>query len=110
MAVFAFWTVEFEITAKTPFWSQQRTANRKNLRLPIFRSILDIGKMTKLRLNDKKALLEKQPVLWYNGAIEKNKLTISAAEDTVTISRTEYENLLEDSRQKEWLLEQLRLT
>ena len=110
MAVFAFWTVEFEITAKTPFWSQQRTANRKNLRLPIFRSILDIGKMTKLRLNDKKALLERQPVLWYNGTIEKNKLTISAAEDTVTISRTEYENLLEDSRQKEWLLEQLRLT
>ena len=41
--------------------------------------------------------------------MEKNKLTTSTAEDTVTISRTEYENLLEDKRQKEWLLEQLRL-
>ena len=41
--------------------------------------------------------------------MEKNKLTTSTAEETVTISRTEYENLLEDSRQKEWLLEQLRL-
>lgn len=41
--------------------------------------------------------------------MEKNKLTTSIAEDTVTISRTEYENLLEDKRQKEWLLEQLRL-
>ena len=40
--------------------------------------------------------------------MEKNKLTTSTAEDTVTISRTEYENLLEDKRQKEWLLEQLR--
>lgn len=41
--------------------------------------------------------------------MEKNKLLTSAAEDTVAISRTEYENLLEDKRQKEWLLEQLRL-
>ena len=41
--------------------------------------------------------------------MEKDKLTTSTAEETVTISRTEYENLLEDKRQKEWLLEQLRL-
>ena len=40
---------------------------------------------------------------------KNNKLTTSTAEDTVTISRTEYENLLEDKRQKEWLLDQLRL-
>ena len=56
-----------------------------------------------------KALLEKQPALWYNGAMEKNKLTTSTAEETVTISRTEYEDLLEQKRQNEWLLEQLRL-
>ena len=41
--------------------------------------------------------------------MEKNKLATSTAEETVTISRTEYEHLLEDKRQKEWLLEQLRL-
>ena len=41
--------------------------------------------------------------------MEKNKLTTSTAEDTVTISRTEYEDLLEQKRQNEWLLEQLRL-
>ncbi|MBQ6160930.1 MAG: hypothetical protein IJK24_08280 [Oscillospiraceae bacterium] len=41
--------------------------------------------------------------------MEKNKLTTSTAEETVTISRTEYEDLLEQKRQNEWLLEQLRL-
>ena len=32
--------------------------------------------------------------------MEKNKLTTSTAEETVTISRTEYEDLLEQKRQK----------
>ena len=41
--------------------------------------------------------------------MEKDKLTTSTAEETVTISRTEYEDLLEQKRQNEWLLEQLRL-
>ena len=68
--------------------------------------ILSIVKMTKGSLSVRKLFLEKCSDLWYNRSMKTKKLTTSTAEETVTIPRTEYEEL---KRQNAWLMEQLLL-
>ena len=72
----------------------------------MFHWILSIVKMTKGSLSVRKLFLEKCSDLWYNRSMKTKKLTTSTAEETVTIPRTEYEEL---KRQNAWLMEQLLL-